>query len=55
MGRTAVRTFHAQHALPVNLSANLVCQVFTDDHYLRALIKDTSLTAVIVDQNVNLS
>jgi len=55
MGHTAVRAFHAQRALPVNLSANFICQVFMDDHNLRTLVKNAGLTAVIIDQNVNFS
>jgi len=44
----ALRAFHAEGVLCVDLHADFLCEVFPDDHNLRAWIEDASLCAEII-------
>ena len=52
---TAICTFHAEGPFCVDQDTGFFCKVFTYDHNLRALIKDSCFCAPIVYMHPNFS
>jgi hypothetical protein len=53
--RAAIRTFHTEGALCIDLRTDFLCKVISDDYYLTALVQNACFCAEVVHEHINLT